>query len=86
MSKLKRPRNISDGDNVRVFNQLGEVLCRVRISERLRPGVAALPKGAWRKSSANGRTSTALCPAHVNVVAGGACFNDARVEVEPVRK
>jgi hypothetical protein len=27
-------------------------------------------------------TSTALCPDHVNGVAGGACFNDARVEVE----
>jgi hypothetical protein len=26
-------------------------------------------------------TATALCPAHVNEVGGGACFNDARVEV-----
>jgi hypothetical protein len=30
----------------------------------------------------NGQTSTALCPAHVNVVGGGACYNDARVQVE----
>jgi hypothetical protein len=33
------------------------------------------------KSSLNGRTSTALTPSNVNVVGGGACFNDARVEV-----
>jgi hypothetical protein len=43
-----------------------------------------MPKGAWRKSSRNGQTATALAPAHVNVVGGGACYNDARVEVEYV--
>ncbi len=46
-------------------------------------GVAVIPKGAWRRSSSNGLTATALCPAHVSDVGGGACFNDARVEVEP---
>jgi anaerobic selenocysteine-containing dehydrogenase len=77
-------RGISDRDEVRVFNNLGEVRCRARISDRVRDGVCGLPKGAWRKSSRNGQTSTALCPQHVNEVAGGACFNDARVEVERV--
>jgi len=75
-------RRVVDGDTVRVFNELGEVLCRARISEGIRAGVVLLPKGAWRKSSLNGLTSTALCPSHVNEVGGGACFNDARVEVE----
>ncbi len=75
-------RGISDGDEVRVFNDLGEVQCRARISDRMRDGVCGLPKGAWRNSSRNGQTSTALCPQHVNEVGGGACFNDARVQVE----
>jgi anaerobic selenocysteine-containing dehydrogenase len=74
-------RGIRAGDVVRVFNDLGEVLCRAEISDRIREGVVSIPKGAWRKSSRNGQTATALCPATVNVVAGGACFNDARVEV-----
>jgi anaerobic selenocysteine-containing dehydrogenase len=74
-------RGIGDGEVVRVFNDLGEVICRVDLSDRVRPGVAAIPKGAWRKSSRNGQTSNALSPAHVNVVAGGACYNDARVQV-----
>ena len=43
-----------------------------------------MPKGAWMKSSRNGRTSTALCPADVSEVGGAACYNDARVEVERV--
>ena len=76
-------RNISDGDMVAVYNPLGEVVCRVRINPRLCAGTICIPKGAWRKASANRMTSTALCPTTVNVVAGGACFNDARVEVRP---
>lgn len=76
------PRGLVDGDQVRVFNDLGEVVCGVEISDRISRSVASMPKGAWMKSSANGRTSTALCPDAVNIVAGGACYNDARVEVE----
>lgn len=76
------PRGIADADAVRVFNGLGEVICEARIDARVREGVVSMPKGAWRKSSKNGQTSTALCPTHLNVVGGGACFNDARVEVE----
>jgi len=75
-------RGIHTGDTVRIFNELGEVICRAQLSTRLREGVVSLPKGAWRKSSRNGFTSTALCPADINEVGGGACFNDARVEVE----
>ena len=71
----------ADGATVRVFNELGEVICRIRVDERVREGVVSMPKGAWRKSSMNGKTSTALCPTHLNVVGGGACFNDARVEI-----
>ena len=75
-------REIVSGDRVRVFNDLGTVECIARVDTHVRPGVVSMPKGAWRKASLNGMTSTALCPAHVNVVAGGACFNDARVEIE----
>ena len=77
-------RNVSDGDQVRVYNDLGEVICRARVRNKVRPGVVSMPKGAWRKSSANGMTATALCPATVSRIGGAACFNDARVEVEPV--
>ncbi len=77
------PLGIEDGTRVRVFNDLGEVLCWARVRETVRPGVVAIPKGAWRIASANGQTATALCPATVGDVGGGACFNDARVGLEP---
>ena len=75
-------RGVHGGEVVRVFNDLGEVHCSARISDRCRPGVVVIPKGAWAKHSKNGRTSTALCPATVQRVGGGACFSDARVEIE----
>jgi anaerobic selenocysteine-containing dehydrogenase len=75
------PRGIANGDRVRVVNNLGEVACRAFVTDRVRLGVVLMPKGAWRAASGNGATATALCPAHVNEVAGGACYNDARVEI-----
>ncbi len=77
-----QPRSITSGDEVKVFNSQGVVECTAWVTNRVRPGVVSMPKGAWRRSSLNGATSVALCPDHVNVVGGAACFNDARVEIE----
>jgi anaerobic selenocysteine-containing dehydrogenase len=74
-------RGVADGASVRVFNELSEVVCRARLRTRVRPGVVMMPKGAWQRSAATGRTVTALCPATVSDVGGGACYNDARVQV-----
>jgi len=74
-------REIADDEQVRVFNELGEVVCRVRIRDRIRQGVVLIPKGSWQHASPNRRCATALCPATVSSVGGGACYNDARVEI-----
>jgi len=70
---------------VRVFNALGEVHVAVALSRDLRRGVVTLPKGLWRASTLNGATSTALIPDALTDIGGGACFNDARVEVAALR-
>jgi anaerobic selenocysteine-containing dehydrogenase len=74
-------RGIADGDRVRVWNALGEVRCRARVSSDVRPGVVSLVKGLWSHNTENGATSNALCPDSLADLGGGACFNDARVEV-----
>jgi anaerobic selenocysteine-containing dehydrogenase len=76
-----RARGIADGDRVRVFNGRGEVLTTARLDPDLRPGVAQLPKGIWSHNTENGRTANALSPDTLAWVGGGACFNDARVQV-----
>ena len=76
-------RGLLDGATIRVYNDLGEVICKLRVRDSIRQGVVSMPKGAWRKSSRNGQTATALAPDTLGT-AGGACFNDARVEVSKV--
>lgn len=75
-------RGLADGDVVRAFNRLGEVLVELRITDAVRPGVAVLPKGLWAGQTLNGATANALCPDHEADLGAGACFNDARIEVE----
>ena len=74
-------RGLADGDAVRVFNDLGEVHCALAVSPLVRAGVVSLPKGIWRRSTRNGLTATALVPDALTDLGGGACFNDARVQV-----
>ena len=74
-------RGLADNDLVRIFNDLGEVHCAVNVLATIRPGTVSLPKGLWRRSTRNGVTGTALVPDTLTDVGGGACFNDARVQV-----
>ena len=74
-------RGLRDGQRVRIWNELGEVHLRLAVTERVPPGIVCTLKGAWLRTSDNGQTISALCPAHHADISGGACFNDARVEV-----
>jgi len=79
-----RARGLEEGVSVRVFNELGDVRCALSIEPTVRPGTVVLPKGLWRSSTANGSTATALAPDTLSDIGEGACFNDARVQVERV--
>ena len=76
------PRVITDGDTVRVFNDLGDVHVHAHVTDEVRPGTLSLAKGLWARSTYNGATSNALVPDSLTDIAGGACFNDARVQIE----
>ena len=77
-------RHLDDGAPVRIFNALGEVRCNLQIGSWIRPGTVSLPKGLWRRHTSNGYTTNALVPDTLTDLGGGACFNDARVQVEAV--
>ena len=76
-----RARGLRDGATVTVWNDLGEVHLPLAITDAVRPGVVSSLKGAWFRTSDNGQTVSALAPGHHADIAGGACYNDTRVEV-----
>lgn len=75
------PRGIAQSDPVRVFNALGEMQCPANLTTDIRRGTVGFSKGVWRKNTYNGSTSNALVPDTLTDLGGGACFNDARVQV-----
>jgi anaerobic selenocysteine-containing dehydrogenase len=79
-------RGISQDDPLRVFNALGEMQCPANLTSDIRRGTVAFSKGVWRKNSYNGSTSNALVPDTLTDLGGGACFNDARVQVALLAK
>ena len=74
-------RQLTDGMMVRLWNDLGEVHLRLRVTDDVPPGVICSLKGAWFRTSDNGQTVSALVPSHYADLCEGACFNDTRVEV-----
>jgi len=47
-------RGISDGETVEVFNDRGRVRIKAAVTERIIPGVVAMPQGAWYTPDENG--------------------------------
>lgn len=73
-------KSIGDGDQVRVFNELGEIICRSVLTEDTLPGVVMVPHGYWRKH-VNGATVNALVRHAPNDIGRSPSINDARVDV-----
>ena len=75
-------RSLAHGSQVRVWNERGEVVLRLAVTDAVRPGVVASEKGAWLMTSPTGQTISALVSADLKAdLAEGACFNDTPVEV-----
>jgi anaerobic selenocysteine-containing dehydrogenase len=75
-------RRLEHGSRVRVWNERGEVMLRLIVTDAVRPGVVASEKGAWLMTSQTGQTISALVSADLKAdLAEGACFNDTPVEV-----
>jgi anaerobic selenocysteine-containing dehydrogenase len=75
-------RGLASGSAVKVWNERGEVVLPLTITDAVPPGVVASEKGAWLASSPTGQTISALVSADMRAdLAEGACFNDTAVEV-----
>jgi anaerobic selenocysteine-containing dehydrogenase len=75
-------RGLGDGDLVRVYNHDASVTVPLRLDTDLIAGVASMPKGLWCRTTRDGLTANAFAPDTLSDLAGGATFNDARVDIE----
>jgi anaerobic selenocysteine-containing dehydrogenase len=78
-------RGLRSGMEIRLWNERGEVVLPLRVTDAIRPGVVSSEKGAWLATSRTGQTISALVSAELRAdLAEGACFNDTSVEVAAV--
>jgi len=49
-----KQRNINNGDEVEVFNQRGRLKIKAKLTERIMPGVVAIPQGGWWEADQDG--------------------------------
>ena len=75
------PRGIASGDAVRIANARGAFHAVADVSDRIRPGVVASPKGRWPAHSADGANVNATVDERDSDMGGGAVFHDNRVQV-----
>ncbi len=69
------------GQKVALKNQFAEVVLELSLSDKVKPGVLYVPKGAWMSDSESNATINALIPSHKADMADGACYNDTQVDV-----
>ena len=73
-------RQVGDGTRVKVHNDRGAFEAVVEVSDRVRPGVIATPKGHWAKFT-GGTSVNVTVDERDSDMGGGAVYHDTRVEV-----
>jgi anaerobic selenocysteine-containing dehydrogenase len=76
-----RLRNLADGEMVRVWNDRGGCKLVVRISDRVKRGVAVAPSIWWNKLSPDGSNVNVTTSQALTDIGGGATFYDNLVQV-----
>ncbi|MFT5572529.1 MAG: anaerobic selenocysteine-containing dehydrogenase [Cryomorphaceae bacterium] len=74
---------LSVGQKVRLVNEQAEVVVHLTISDRIKPGTAYVPKGAWCADSESRLSINALIPGGKSDMGDGACYNDTQVDILP---
>jgi anaerobic selenocysteine-containing dehydrogenase len=75
-------RRLADGDVARVFNDRASLELPVKITGRLRPGLASIPWGWWRNHHPDGHVANDLTNDTLTEWGGGVAYSDTLVQVE----
>jgi anaerobic selenocysteine-containing dehydrogenase len=73
--------SVSDGQQIRVFNDRGSFHAAAHVDDRVRPGVLSTTKGHWRKLTGGDGVNSTVDERDADL-GGGAVFHDNRVGIE----
>jgi len=76
--------SIAEGDMVRVWNDRAELTLRASITDRLRPGIVAVPFGWWTDDHLEDATANSLTSDADTDWGGGVAYSDTLVAVERI--
>ena len=76
-------RGLAAGATARVFNDRASLELPVKITNRLRPGLASIPWGWWRNHHPDGKVANSLTNDTLTEWGGGVAYSDTLVQVEP---
>ena len=76
-----RARSIAEGDLVDIWNDRGRLRLPARITDRLRPGVVAVPFGWWSDDHDGQDTANSLTSDTLTDWGGGVAYSDTLVQV-----
>ena len=77
-------RGLADGGTARVFNDRASLELPVKVTTRLRPGLASIPWGWWRDHHPDGQVANDLTNDTLTEWGGGVAYSDTLVQVEAV--
>ncbi|MGB0112198.1 MAG: molybdopterin-dependent oxidoreductase [Ilumatobacteraceae bacterium] len=75
-------RGLRDGATARVWNDRASVEVPVKITERLRPGLASIPFGWWMQHHPDGKVANSLTNDTLTDWGGGVAYSDTLVQIE----
>jgi anaerobic selenocysteine-containing dehydrogenase len=74
-------RGLVAGDTARVWNDRAVLTLPVKVSDRLRPGVVAVPFGWWGDAHGEPATANSLTSDAATDWGGGVAYSDTLVQV-----
>ena len=77
-------RGLADGDLASVHNHRASIEVEVKVTDRLRPGVAAVPFGWWGQHHRDGKIANSLTSDTLTDWGGGVAYSDTLVQVSRV--
>jgi anaerobic selenocysteine-containing dehydrogenase len=77
-------RGVADGDQVKIFNEHGQVFATARLKNKVRQGVVCMPQGFWPSLLKGGSSVNALTNDRLTDIGDGSALQETKVEVAKV--